>query len=61
MSELGNGLSDARHHADALSVYEAELSTLQRLGHSADGLLILQSNLAITHEMVGRMDQALRM
>ena len=34
MNQLGNGLSDARHHEDALSVREAELSMLRRLGAS---------------------------
>ena len=32
MSNLGNGLSAANHYADALSVREAELSMLRRLG-----------------------------
>ena len=31
MGTLGNGLHDAGHHEDALSVREAELSTLRRL------------------------------
>ena len=32
MTQLGNGLSEADHHEDALSVQEAELSMRRRLG-----------------------------
>ena len=45
MSVLGNGLSDANHHEDALSVREAELSMRRRLGASED--IILDSRRAI--------------
>ena len=45
---LGSGLSDAKHHEDALSVQEAELSMRQRLGVSEDSMLIVQSNLPTT-------------
>ena len=34
MNLLGNGLSDAKHHEDALSVREAELAMMRRLGAS---------------------------
>jgi hypothetical protein len=54
MSALGNGLADARYHADALPVKEAELSMERRLGTSEHDLLVLQTNLAITYEALGR-------
>ena len=34
MTLLGNGLSAAEHHEDALSVQEAELAMMRRLGAS---------------------------
>ena len=34
MNVLGNGLSDAGHYEDALSVQEAELSMMRRVGAS---------------------------
>ena len=42
MNLLGNGLSAAGHHEDALSVKEAELSMKRRLGASEDNILIVQ-------------------
>ena len=35
------------HHEDALSVQEAELSMLRRVGASEDNILITQGNLAM--------------
>ena len=32
MTQLGNGLSNAKHHEDALSVQEAELAMMRHLG-----------------------------
>ena len=61
MGQLGNGLSDANHHADALSVQEAELSLRRRLGASEHQMLIVQSNLATTYEMNGRINDALQL
>ncbi len=61
MNLLGMGLSDARHHEDALSVKEAELAMERRLGGSEDGMLIAQSNLASTYEALGRKEQAMSM
>ena len=61
MSIIGNGLFATGRHADALIVEEARLSTIQRLGASEDRILIVQSNLAISYEMCGRFDEALRM
>ena len=61
MSLLGSGLHEAEHYAEALSVKETELSTLQRLGASQDNILIMQSNLANTYSKIGRFEEALRM
>ena len=46
MNMLGNGLSFAEHHEDALSVYEAELATRRRFAASEDSILTVQSCLA---------------
>ena len=61
MEQLGNGLFAARHYEDALSVREAELSLLRRVGAPDDDLLVVQSNLANTHEALGRDEQTLSM
>jgi len=61
MRQLGNGLSDARHHEDALSVKGAELSMARRLGAAEEDLLVVQSNLAGTYRALGRLEEALRM
>ena len=45
---------------DAVSVKEAELSTAQRLGASEDAILVIRSNLAVTYETVGRLEDGLR-
>ena len=47
MRLLGNGLSDGKHHEDALPVQEAYLSTLRRFGASEERFLVAQSNLAV--------------
>jgi hypothetical protein len=60
MSLLGSGLSDAGLNLDALSVGEAELSTLLRVGASEDAILGVQNNLANTYEKLGRLE-SLRM
>ncbi len=60
MGVLGNGLGDADHHEDSLSVQEAALSLLRRLGASEEGMLIAQGNLAITYGQLGRYEQALQ-
>ena len=59
MSMLGNGLQLAKHHEDALSVYEAELSMRRRVGSSEYNIVVLQSNLAHTYEKLGRLEEAL--
>ena len=61
MTHLGNGLSAARHHEDALSVREAELAMLRRLGASEKNLLAVQGNLANTYQFLGRLDEALQL
>ena len=61
MSALGNGLSAADHHEDALSVKETELSTMRRLGVTEDAILGVQGNLASTYSKLGRYEEALRL
>ena len=61
MTQLGNGLSDACHDEDALSVQEAELSTLQRLGAPEGNILAVKGNLAGTYQELGRHELALSM
>ena len=61
MGVLGLGLSSARHHEDALSVKEAELSMRQRVGASERELLVAQGNLAVTCRKSGRHERALQM
>ncbi|CAH0376202.1 unnamed protein product [Pelagomonas calceolata] len=57
---LGMGLSAGGHHADAVSVQEAEFSSLQRLGVPEDDILVSQGNLAIAYERNGRPEDCLR-
>ena len=61
MGMLGNRLSDAKYYKDALSVQEADLSTMRRLGASETDILIAQGNLAITYTALGRDESALQM
>ena len=61
MTELGNGLSSAGHHEDALSVKQADLATRLRLGDSERNMLALQNNLASSYQQLGQGEQALRM
>jgi tetratricopeptide (TPR) repeat protein len=61
INQLGNGLHDAGRHEEAVIVGEAELSMRRRLGDSANNILAVQTNLAITHEHLGRPEQALHM
>jgi len=60
MSQLGNGLYDAKHNEDALTVREAEYSMERRLGASEECILLSQSNLASTYGALGRREEALR-
>ena len=57
---LGNGLHEAKHHEDALSVKEAELAMKRRIGASEESILIAQGNLANTYAKFGRLEQAMR-
>jgi hypothetical protein len=59
MQGLGNGLSDADRHVEALSVREAELSVERRLGASEESILITQNNLAISYKNTGRLEECL--
>ena len=60
MSVLGGGLSEARHHEDALSVYEAELAMERRLGASEKTIFAVQTNLASTYMVLGRKKRPIR-
>ena len=59
MQVLGSGLKEGGHLADTLSVGEAELSMLLRLGASQDDMLMAQTNLANTYAELGRDDEAM--
>ena len=61
MTALGNGLSSVEKYEDALSVQEAELSMVRRIGGSALSILDLQTNLADTYRLLGRIEEALLM
>ena len=56
MTLRGNGLSESMHHEDALSVYEAELSVLQRIGGSEAHILAALCNLAGTYHSLKQHD-----
>jgi len=61
MTLLGNGLSSAQRHEDALSVRLADLATRRRIGaDSEENMLIVQGNLAGSYGHLGRHEQALR-
>ncbi|CAH0372026.1 unnamed protein product [Pelagomonas calceolata] len=59
MDQLGNGLHEAGNY-EALSVREAILSMLRRIGSPEDDMLAGQSNLASSYEAVGRVEECLR-
>ena len=61
MNLLGNGLSAARHDEEALSLKEAELALMRRLGDSESNILVMQGNLANSYYLLGRLEEALRM
>ena len=60
MTLLGIGLMRANHHEDALSVQEAQLATMRRVGDSEERILVVQSNLACAYESLGRLQDGLR-
>ena len=59
VSVLGNGLSDAGRHQDALFVREAELAAERRLGASEYDILAARGNLANSYQFLGRLEEAL--
>ena len=61
MGQLGNGLSAAGHRADALSVGEAQLAMMRRLGATEGTILVVQNNLACTYTSIGQLDRALHL
>merc|ERR1719506_2540409 len=61
MGQLGAGLSAAHHYEDALSVDEARLSMLRRIGAPETVILNTQGNLAIAYGLLGQHERALQM
>ena len=61
MNILGLGLGAGKHFEDSLSVKEAELAMLRRVGASQRTMLNMQTNLAISYRAAGRLEEALRM
>ena len=60
MNALANGLGATKHHEDSLSVKEAQLSMMRRIGAPEESILVAQGNLAITYGALGR-PEALQM
>ena len=60
MSMLGNGLANAGHHEDELSVREAELAIERRLDAPEEHMRRRQGNLAVTYYKLGHIEKALR-
>ena len=58
---LGNGLDDAGHHEDALSVKEAELSMGGALAHQKKICSPCRAILRCTYTEMGRLEEALKM
>ena len=61
MTVLGNGLYEANHDEDALTVRETKLSMELRLGAPEENILVAQSNLANTYQVLGRREEALQL
>ena len=61
MNLLGRGLSAGCHEEDALSVREAELSAMRRLGAPEDDLLVVENNICLSYEKLGQIETSLRM
>ncbi|CAH0366758.1 unnamed protein product [Pelagomonas calceolata] len=61
MQQLGSGLSAAGHHEEELSVKEAQLAMIRRIGASEHDTLAAQHNLATTYSSLGRAEESLRM
>ena len=60
MYTLGNGLFSADRFEEAVSVEEANVATLQRIGAAEEDILATQGNLATTYRLLGRYEQALQ-
>jgi len=60
MNLLGNGLADVKHHEDTLTVREADLAMMRRIGASEESILVVQGNLASTYTALGRLEEASR-
>ena len=61
MSVLGNSLSEARHFEDALSVQQADLSMMRRIGAPVQHALTVQGNIVNSYDRLGRLEEALSM
>ena len=61
MTVLGNGLYYGDLYEDAVSVGEAKLSMLRRIGASEGALLTAQGNVASIYNMAGRIEESGRM
>jgi tetratricopeptide (TPR) repeat protein len=61
ISALGNGLSIVGHHEDALSVREAQLFLVRRIGGSEHNILGMLTNLSSTYFALGRLDETMRL
>ena len=59
MTLLGNGLTEADLHEDALSVREAELAMMKRIDAPEHSFLVTQSNLANTYRSLGRLAESM--
>jgi tetratricopeptide (TPR) repeat protein len=58
MSLLGNGLYEAGYQEDALSVREADLAMMRRIGDCEENRLSVQGNLANSYQIHGRYEEA---
>ena len=61
MHVLLGGLCEAEEYEDALSVGEAQLSTLRRVGEIGENILVAQGNLAVLYQNFGRNEEALHL
>ena len=60
MNCLGNGLNEAGHYGDAVTVQEADVSMKRRIGAPENCILTVQGNIANSYQMLGRLEDALR-
>ena len=61
MTELGNGIFEENHYEDVVSLREAQLAIMRRIGASEERILTVQGNLAATYAKMGRKEEALSM